>query len=560
LGKTRRRGRPFGPDLVIALIASILIGLARPHVAPARADVYHVDSQLGDDGSDGRAPENAWKSLARASRLKYGMNDQLLLKRSCTFTGSLALRAEGTDDGPVIVAAYGEGKRPVIDARGHRAAVHLKSCRHVVVSGLGLTSDGGKPVEGAASDQRYGVLADTWSETPDGMTGIALEDLHIYDIYPTSGIPHEGDKPTTFAGYGIVVESRRQESTGLRIENCRIARTGFQGVSVKRMRDVQLLNNHFQHIGGPGMHLGSCQGVVVRGNTTDHTGSCLDKRMHRRGSGIWPWSCRDVLIEGNRFLHARGKADSCGAHIDFNCRDVVVQRNLSIDNEGGFVEILGNSHNCAYRYNISVNDGSRVKDRQGAEQDGKVLWTSGYVGSKAKPVGPFNNYIYNNTVFANRTVRSCFQVAPTTDGLLVANNIFHLEGETVALGVPRENDRGAKLPPPARAVFRNNLFLRPSSMPQFLPVRMTRNMFDNPGFLQPGGIAPEDYVAAHGAVIRDRGIRVERMPGDAVGVRRGLDAEVDFLGNPIVGPPDLGAIEWVDSEVEQVVDEAESKP
>jgi nitrous oxidase accessory protein NosD len=101
--------------------------------------------------------------------------------------------------------------------------------------------------------------------------------------------------------------------------------------------------------------------ILVRGNTVDHSGSSADPRMHQRGSGIWTWTARDVLIEKNKFMHARGKADSHGAHIDFNCNNVVIQYNMSIDNEGGFVEILGNNHNCAYRYNISINDGSRVR-------------------------------------------------------------------------------------------------------------------------------------------------------------------------------------------------------
>ena len=132
-------------------------------------------------------------------------------------------------------------------------------------------------------------------------------------------------------------------------------------------------------------------------------------------------------------MHARGKNDSCGAHIDFNCNNVIVQYNVSVDNAGGFVEILGNDHNCSYRYNISVNDGFREKGVDGAQKDGHILWTSGYVGGGNKRTGPFDSYIYNNTIYMKEDSRSCFDFATTTDGILIANNIFYILGRTVAI-------------------------------------------------------------------------------------------------------------------------------
>ena len=271
------------------------------------------------------------------------------------------------------------------------------------------------------------MLVDTWSSSPNGLENIALLGLDIHDIYPPKAVEHEGRSPTTHAGFGIAVVSRKQESSGIQIANCRISRTGFQGIRLRKLTDVKILNNHLKDIGGPGIQVGTSREVVVRGNRTERTGSSLDPRMHGRGSGIWPWSSTNVVIEQNSFMHSRGKADSCGVHIDFNCRDVVVQRNLSYDNEGGFVEILGNCHNCTYRYNISVNDGSRTKGQGGAQQQGKTLWTSGFVGGR-KRVGPFNSYVYNNTIYLAEGIRACFSIDPTTDGLLVANNVFYIFG------------------------------------------------------------------------------------------------------------------------------------
>ena len=282
---------------------------------------------------------------------------------------------------------------------------------------------------------------------------------------------------------------------------------------------------------------------MVRGNITDHTGSSIDPRMHARGSGIWPWTCKNVLIERNSFMHARGKADSCGAHIDFNCSDVVVQYNLSLDNAGGFVEILGNDKNCCYRYNISINDGFRVKGENGAHQEGKVLWTSGFVGSKKKKHGPYNSYVYNNTVFVKEDIRTCFSFTRTTEGILVANNIFYIMGGTADVSGDQDTQSEDMSRTIKNAVFKNNLFQKAGILPESLIIKDIAPLLGNPGFANAGGIKPEDYIPGNKALVKDKGITIEKIPGDPVGLKIGLEVETDFFGNSIQGPPDLGAIE-----------------
>ena len=104
--------------------------------------------------------------------------------------------------------------------------------------------------------------------------------------------------------------------------------------------------------------------------------------------------CKSVtlFLSGNKFQNANGPADSAGCHIDFNCNDVIVENNLSRNNAGGFIEILGNNYNCSYRNNISINDGHRVKGENGAFQEGKTFWLSGYIGRGKERNGPFNSY------------------------------------------------------------------------------------------------------------------------------------------------------------------------
>ncbi|VGO19752.1 right-handed parallel beta-helix repeat-containing protein [Pontiella sulfatireligans] len=517
---------------VLIILASLVL--------QSSARDFHLDSRQGNDSNDGNTARTAWRSLEKANAFSFNPGDRLLLKRGSRFQGGLKLKLKGTAEEPIEIAAYGEGSAPFIDAKGHMAGVHLLGSHHVVVRDLEITADGGKTKDGK-KDRRYGVYV---QGTYGSISNVTLDNLTIYKIYPEVGSTHEGHNESTFMGTAISIEGRKEEpSSGFMVRNCRIAQTGFKAINLKHIKNVQVLDNTMKDIGGPAIQPGNVEDLVVRGNTVDGSGSSMDKRMHMRGSGIWPWSCNRVLIERNKFMHARGKGDSCGVHIDFNCRDVVVQYNLSMDNEGGFVEILGNNHNCAYRYNISVNDGSRVKGRNKAFQEGKILWTSGYVGSKRPKHGPYNSYIYNNTIYVKPGSRSCFSIASSTEGLLVANNIFHVLGKTEDVLGDQDSKLIRQGANASRLVVQNNLYFNDSILPETLPFKDQNMIIGDPRFRRAGGDDAEDYIPRNTALVKDKGIDIQKLEGDEAGLRVGLEVTEDFFGNPIVGKPDLGAVE-----------------
>lgn len=519
----------------------VLLGaLAAPGLTLA-ATTYHVDREAGNDQQDGRSPATAWATLGRASEAPLGAGDELRLRRGQTFPGSLILSATGSAAAPVVVGAYGEGSRPVIDARGQLAAVELISSRHVVVSGLELTGDGGA-APGVDPKRRFGVFVHTTERVPMG--DIVLEDLVIRDLFPAEGAASEGARATTHKGTGIAIHGTGPDSRGFVIRGCHIERVGFKGIELSRLGDVLVDSNRLLEIGGPGIQPGRVEDLIVRRNTVLWTGARTDPRMHARGSGIWPWTSKRVLIERNRFGYARGKADSCGIHIDFGCRDVVVQHNLSHDNEGGFIEILGDCYNSAYRYNVSIRDGARVKGQGGADQEGKIIWTSGYVGARRAKEGPVNSYLYNNTVFVGPGTRSAFSIGSTTEGLIIANNIFVIEGAKVEVVGDQDFRREAKVDQIPRALVSHNLFLAAGGrFPETLPITEVNPVTGNPRLARPGGFGPADHAPRNARLVRDQGMVIEPLPGDTDGFALGLTVATDFLGNPIVGRPDLGAIE-----------------
>ena len=535
----------------ISVIAMILAAAGFAAGPEGAGKTYYLDAARGNDAASGLGPDKAWRSLERANRQAFKSGDRLLLGRGGRFKGTLVLSVAASAEAPFIVAAAdtgGSDRLPIIDAAGCESGVRIQNSRHVVVEDLEITADAGAVQAAPARLGRHGVLITTDAAGDFGQ--ICVRRLNIHDIFATEERRDEGSRPTSNQGEGITVTVTAGSMTGVRIEECRIARTGRTGINLNGrndgrdffLQDIVILKNSLEDIGGPGMNPKRCRQVVVRGNSVTRSGSSVDPRMHARGSGIWPWTCEDVLIEQNRFMHARGKADSCGAHIDYGCRDVIVQYNLSIDNEGGFVEILGDNFNCAYRYNISINDGFRVKGKNGATQEGKVLWTSGYVGGRPRS-GPVNSYIYNNTIYVKEGSRSCFSIGPTTRGLLIANNIFFLQGETLHVVGDQDKRKENAITSVPGAVVTHNLFLSATVLPEGVPFANVDPCFGDPGFRNPGGLAAEDYIPHKRSLVQDQGIEIPLIPGDSTGLKGGLAVPHDILGRAIAGRPDLGAIE-----------------
>jgi hypothetical protein len=514
---------------LIAALLYVTMGFA----VAAFGATYHVDSETGSDGNNGRSSQTAWETLEKASSVAYKRGDRILLKRGSVFKGTLKLKgAMGSKDAPVVIDAYGVGEAlPKIDSAGYIAGVEIKESEYVEVKNLEITSDGGKEIDKLAKTDRYGIFVSKSSH-------VSIDRLRIHTIFATVSTASEGKNGTTAYGHGV----RLEDSQHVLVANCVIEKVGRYGINAKRSSDIEVLDNSTDHTGCSGIQLSTCKDAIIRGNIFDHPGSFIDNRMHGRGSGSWVWGCENVLYEKNRFLNAKGKADSCGVHIDFNCKNVVIQHCFSMNNEGGFIEILGNNHNCAYRYNISVNDGFRRKGKGGAHQEGKVLWLSGYCGSKNPRSGPFNSYIYNNTIYVKKGEQPSFSISPTTKGALVANNIFHLQEEVRAVGGDQKKYKKTN----AKAsgiVFANNVYVRDGLLPTSLGVKDTRAVIGDAGFKKPGGTSPEDYIPSNAQILKGKGMKITKLPGDKIGLTLGLEVRADFFGNPVKGAPDIGAIE-----------------
>ncbi|WP_068546818.1 right-handed parallel beta-helix repeat-containing protein [Thalassotalea crassostreae] len=532
----------------------------------ANATDYYVNPALGKDANNGTSPEQAFKSLNKVNKLKLKPGDKLLFASGKAWWGQLTLKnLNGNIDKPIIVSTYdaddtNKGKRAIINAAGFAAGITILNSRHVQVSNLAITANAGGIKEwlkkayekSPTGSMRIGVLLE--ANRKGTYQGINLDNLLIRDIYFNEPGIVRSKKETGSAngtesyGWGIRAFARNGgKFDGLTINNSVVTKVSHTGIKLNGPKDslknVVLSNNKVFDIGGPGMQMSGGRDVHVYLNIVKDSGSTSDTRHWGRGSGMWTWGTSHALIEYNKFLNANGPADSAGFHIDFNCDNIIIQYNISANNAGGFIEILGNNYNNAYRYNVSINDGHRIKGKNNAFQEGKTFWFSGFVGKGKEHSGPFNSYIYNNTIYVKEEILSKMAVTRMSKGALIANNIFHVMGKSKAV-------KGDQYRPETKGInhiknvnFVNNIFLKESTWPDSILIQDSAPIIGDVTFANPGGAALTDYIPQNKDLVANKGIEIPFIEGDKDGLFKGFKMAHDILGNPIVGKPDMGAIE-----------------
>lgn len=388
---------------------------------------FYLSVSTGRDDNDGLSPSTAWQTLSKANSLALLPGDSLLFRAGDIFPGQLSIKNEsGSEESPILISQYGEGAKPIIDGIGYESSIHIQNSGYLHLSQLEIKNDGGPPQAGESTKLRQGIYIENTFTDGTTFDHYYLHNLTFKNIYPTDQITD--DDQTGVNAYAIKTSGSWGDDINptrfndFRIENCFFTRIGRHAALLTAINNLEIRQNLFEHIGGAGMVIGNnSSNILVEKNTTNYTGSSLDSRMAGRGSGIWAFRTTNLVVQHNKFMHARGIKDSFGMHIDIGNRNVVYQYNYSEDNEGGFAEILGANVNVGYRYNLSVGDGWRSR----GNQLGRVFWIGGWSGNPQNPIGSDSVFIYHNSVFVRDSIQPRIWIEAVTKNTRICNNIVY---------------------------------------------------------------------------------------------------------------------------------------
>lgn len=526
------------------------------------AKEYYIHPKYGKDSNSGHTKKTAFQTLNQISKLKLLPGDKVFLASNEIYFGSLNLiNQSGSAQLPIIITSISwrhknTNKPAQINFKNYANGILIEDCSFITVSNLDLTGNG-YTVENQELNMRCGIKLTT-KNTPK-VEHINIQNITIHEVfYENFGFKRGKDEVKTANGsqkYGwgirIINESVNSIIENCIIENCTIKNVSHTGLkltgknrNIKNIKNIKILNNTLLKTGGPGIQMSEVEKIYVAHNKVINSGCNDDSRKWGRGSGLWTWGSSNVLIEKNEFKNANGPGDSAGAHIDYNCDNIVLQYNFSANNAGGFCEILGNNYNCMYRYNLSVNDGWRIKGVDGAFQEGKVFWLSGYQGNKQPKKGPVNSYFYNNTIYSDHTIEAKFAIENSSQGIVIVNNIFCIKGGSkTVLGDQDKRDGINKDTTIENVFFKNNLFLNETTWPSDLKIKDAFPIIGNPLFDKEGGDKISDYTPKNKALLQKKGIEIPVLPKSNIELLFDLKMEKDLLGNNIIGTPSIGAIE-----------------
>lgn len=373
---------------------------------------YYVSSKTGDDANDGLRPERAFASLFTVNRTELHPGDQVRLERGSVFHGQfLQITDSGTEEAPIVIAAYGEGDAPRIEAAGQgiwyqdygnpldslthvyrgyvSSTVLLYDAEYITVEDLEITNHAerilGERYSQCDKMNRTGVAI--VARDKGVRHGITLRHLSIHDV--------EGnvyDKHMNNGGiYATALRPTDEEATGvpryqdMTIEGCfvyRVSRWGiavgytyahaaFQGAELTEAtfrkyghERLVIRDNYVKSAGGDGITAMYALRPLIEHNMADSVACEINDRIYSEpgnkmgkvAAGIWPWKCKDALFRYNEVVDTRLNQD--GMAYDADSGDgTVYEYNYSRQNEGGCVMFcLQEAIHNRFRHNVSYDD------------------------------------------------------------------------------------------------------------------------------------------------------------------------------------------------------------
>ena len=328
---------------IIAGKFSIVAAACLIFVATAsNAATYYVSQSSGDDSSTGLVGK-PWKTLKRASTVKYAPGDQILLKCGDTWNEELCPKGSGTAAKPITIGSYGKGAKPVIDREDYKKDL----------CGIRLDDQGGFKIVGLEFNRCMTGIYAEYSATCPTRKFIWIEDCYFHDSLKYANY-RTYPKPRNI-GLGVCFFSYERKNrivlTDITIKNCvfrRLASGVWTNSPDNFNKNASNIYN-FANFTFDGclfeegyqwqMGLRGVAGGAVRNCVTHDIGRGF--RSFNGVAGAMFFRCKDWIFEDSEWgFISIGLGSGDGEAFDFegNCDNMTVRNCLFHDTDGpGFL-------------------------------------------------------------------------------------------------------------------------------------------------------------------------------------------------------------------------------
>jgi hypothetical protein len=349
--------------VVAGVTAAVLVSACAALGAPPGERIFYV-SPAGDDAARGTSPDEAWRTLDRASAAVLLPGERLLLEGGSRLPGRLLIDAADAGDParPVVVGSYGQG-RAVIEAPADGAVVVVDTAgveiTDLVAVGAGAVQPGSAGVRffsGLPDDRRLAHVVVERVEASGFVHGIEIGSARagtgFRDVRIADSVVHD-NRDAGVSVYGPPFDAAEPGYAHESVSVTGVTAYGNAGDPANLTRNT-----------GSGIVLGSVRGGAVdRSVAHDNGGS---GGAGEGPIGIWTYDSTGIVIEHNLSYRNRTAklTDGGGFGLDQNTADSVLQYNLSYDNHGpGYLVYTGQDNDAhtgsTVRFNVSSGDARR---------------------------------------------------------------------------------------------------------------------------------------------------------------------------------------------------------
>ncbi|MEM6831798.1 MAG: hypothetical protein AAF551_14905, partial [Bacteroidota bacterium] len=233
----------------LLLMLGLLVRLTSGHAQTGKN--YYL-SNSGSDSNTG-TKDAPWKTLDKLSATSLNPGDSVLFRRGDRFDGHYVVNGSGEKGTPIVIAAYGDGEKPIITGEvgasgggDYREAILVQNEDNLVFDGLEIQNERLTTRPGVRDMDAFGI----WLHNTEGvMENFVFQNMTFRDVYAVEPILDR----SSFDAIQV---------SGLRLTSTKNTVNGQE----KQIKNVEVKDSFFGNLQRFGIQLRHSRGAAGVGN------------------------------------------------------------------------------------------------------------------------------------------------------------------------------------------------------------------------------------------------------------------------------------------------------